>query len=492
MSNPLQFDIPTTSTSIIKVMGVGGAGSNAVNYMFNNGVRDVEFIVCNTDAQALKNSPVNKKVQIGATLTQGLGAGTNPEVGKNAALETKDEIRDYLSNSTKMLFITAGMGGGTGTGAAPVIAKVAKDLDILTVGIVTMPFTFEGKKKMEFAEKGVAEMKEHCDTVIVIVNDKIREIFGSMNFKQAFGQADMIVSNAARSIADIISQNCLLNVDFADVNTIMKNAKSALMGSATSAGEGRALKAAEAALNSPLLNNVDIKGAKKVLVSIMVGNEETFQMDEFSDINNFFTDKTGDDILMKSGLGVDNTLAEDEIRVTIIATGFEERERDEKNQELEEKLNTTVIDLESGKKVDLAQYEKEKLEKNPELVDSLINPIVETVSNEPIVKIDMDGNLITETASNNNESEIEKEERIKKELLAKQSKERIERIKRLSNGNVSYDEKYKQMAELPAYKRLNVTLTETPSSDTKNVSRFSLNDDNELLGNNRFLHDNVD
>lgn len=503
--NSYKFDIPSATSSIIKVMGVGGGGSNAVNYMYNAGIKDVEFIVCNTDAQALKSSPIQNKIQIGLTLTQGLGAGTNPEMGRNAALEDKDKIRDLLSNNTKMLFITAGMGGGTGTGAAPVVAKIARELDILTVGIVTMPFSFEGKKKMEFAARGVAEMKEYCDTVIVILNDKIREIFGNMSFRQAFGQADTIVSNAARSIADIINQNCLLNVDFADVNTIMKDAKSALMGSSVAAGEGRAIKAAEAALNSPLLNNIDIRGAKKVLVSIMVGDEENFQMDEYSEVNDFFTEKTGDDILMKSGLGIDNSLGADEIRVTIIATGFEEKTQEEQPKaqvQAQPAVQTTVIDLHSGAQKSLFEYENEKLEKNPELKNDIISQpettAVETKQEEPVIRYELnEESTVTQTVLTDetaNETEEQKEERIKRETLQRQARERIARLKNMSNGNGSFgnNEEYKKMFEQPAYARKNVTLSETPASDAKNLSRYSLNDDNELLGNNRFLHDNVD
>jgi cell division protein FtsZ len=243
-----KFDIPKNHKSIIKVIGVGGGGSNAVNHMFNQGIKDVEFVVANTDSQALKSSPVPLKLQIGANLTEGLGAGANPEKGKNAALESKEEIRDLLSDNTKMVFITAGMGGGTGTGAAPVIAKIAKDMDILTVGIVTAPFIFEGRKKTMSAQDGIESLRANCDTVLVILNDKLREIYGNLPIRQAFGKADNILSTAAKSIAQIITVHQDVNVDFEDVKTVMKDAGAAVMGSATEEGEDRAIKAAEKAI----------------------------------------------------------------------------------------------------------------------------------------------------------------------------------------------------------------------------------------------------
>ena len=266
-----KFDLPSHHKSIIKVIGVGGGGSNAVNHMFNQGIKDVEFIVCNTDSQALKASVVPGKLQIGVNLTEGLGAGANPDVGKNAALESREDIRDLLGNDTKMVFITAGMGGGTGTGAAPVIAKIAKEMDILTVGIVTAPFVFEGKKKMAQAKAGMDDMKANCDTVLVILNDKLREIHGNLSIGSAFAQADNVLTTAAKGIAEIITVAGYVNVDFQDVRTVMLNAGAAVMGSAQTKGENRARKAAEEALSSPLLDNRDIHGAQKILLSIISG-----------------------------------------------------------------------------------------------------------------------------------------------------------------------------------------------------------------------------
>src|SRR5687768_12119227 len=317
-----KFEIPKHShRSIIKVIGVGGGGSNAVNHMYKQGIKDVEFVVCNTDNQALHGSPVPNKLQIGANLTEGLGCGANPEVGKNAALESKDQIRETLLGA-KMIFITSGMGGGTGTGAAPVIAKIAKDMDILTVGIVTAPFSFEGKKKMGQASLGLEALRQNCDTVIVILNDKLREIFGNLSIGQAFAQADNILTTAAKGIAEIITLAGYVNVDFQDVRTVMHNAGAAVMGSVETRGDNRARKAAEGALASPLLDNRDIMGAKRILLSIISGEEAELQMDELSEITQYIQDQAGDDAEMIFGHGVDPELG-DRIRVTVIATGFQ-------------------------------------------------------------------------------------------------------------------------------------------------------------------------
>ena len=324
-TNPThRFDLATDpKPAIIKVIGVGGGGSNAVNNMYKLGIKDVSFIVCNTDEQALHNSPVPHKFQIGINLTSGLGAGANPEVGKNAALESKEEITALLNDGTKMLFITAGMGGGTGTGAAPVIASIANKLDILTVGIVTTPFAFEGKKKLLQAQFGVQELRQHCDTVLVILNDRLRQVLGNVSIGEAFSQADNILTTAAKSIAEIITVPGYVNVDFEDVKTVMKKAGAAVMGSGQAEGEGRARKAAELALTSPLLDYQDIWGAKKILLSIVHGDEAAMDMDELTSITDYIQEKVGEDGEMIFGHSVDKQLKES-IRVTVIATGFEE------------------------------------------------------------------------------------------------------------------------------------------------------------------------
>lgn len=323
-----RFDLPTHRQSIIKVMGVGGGGSNAVNNMYSRGIKDVSFVVCNTDAQALESSPIQHKLQIGINLTSGLGAGANPEVGKNAALESKEDIKALLSDHTKMVFITAGMGGGTGTGAAPVIASIAKKLGILTVGIVTQPFSFEGKKKLQQAQEGIKQLRQHCDTVLVILNDRLKAVLGNLSIGNAFAQADNVLTTAAKSIAEIITVPGYVNVDFEDVKTVMKDAGAAVMGSGQAEGDQRALKAAEAALASPLLDYKDIHGAQKILLSIVSGQEAELQMDELTVITDYIQDQIGVDAEMIFGHGSDAQL-KDSIRVTIIATGFEEEKTTE-------------------------------------------------------------------------------------------------------------------------------------------------------------------
>lgn len=314
--------------NIIKVIGVGGGGSNAVSSMYKRGIQGVSFVICNTDEQALRYSQVPNQLQIGIDLTHGLGAGANPEVGKNAAIESKDEIEALLQDNTKMVFITAGMGGGTGTGAAPVIASIANKLGILTVGIVTMPFAFEGRKKILQAQEGVLEMKKHCDTVIVILNDKLREVLGELTISNAFAQADNVLTTAAKSIAEIITVPGYVNVDFEDVKTVMKKAGTAVMGSAQVDGENRAQRAAEMALDSPLLNYRNVKGAKKILLSIVSGVDSELQMDELSLIADYIQEQVGCDAEMIFGHSIDKQL-QDGIRVTLIATGFDDNKESE-------------------------------------------------------------------------------------------------------------------------------------------------------------------
>lgn len=316
----MKFDLPKDSSSIIKVIGVGGGGSNAVNHMFRQGIKGVDFVVCNTDQQALDVSPVPLKVQLGSSLTEGRGAGSLPEVGMNAAIENLDDIREILEKNTKMVFVTAGMGGGTGTGAAPVIAKLAKELGILTVGIVTVPFVFEGRKRRQQAEEGIERMREAVDTLLIINNDKLREMFGNLTLGNAFSQADDVLTTAAKGIAEVISVTGAINVDFNDVNTVMRDSGVAIMGSATSEGENRAQQAVEKALSSPLLNDNQIVGAKYVLLNITYGDQEVL-MDEIADITDYIQDEAGSTADVIWGHGYDETLG-DKLSVTLIATGF--------------------------------------------------------------------------------------------------------------------------------------------------------------------------
>lgn len=317
----MQFDLPKEKSSIIKVIGVGGGGSNAVNHMYKQGIKDVDFIVCNTDRQVLDASPVPLKIQLGAALTEGLGAGSLPEMGRKAALENEEEIKKALAK-TKMLFITAGMGGGTGTGAAPVIAKIAQEMGILTVSICTLPFTWEGKLRRKQAEDGLAELKKYSDSVLVILNDKLREIYHNLKVTEAFAHADNVLTSAAKCIAELINVALRINVDFNDVRRVMETSGVAIMGSAVATGEGRALKAVTQALNSPLLNDNDIRGARYVLVSITCGvGKDELTMDELAEITDYIQEAAGQTAEMIKGYGTDETLG-DKVSVTIIASGF--------------------------------------------------------------------------------------------------------------------------------------------------------------------------
>ena len=512
-----KFEIPKHSQhrSIIKVIGVGGGGSNAVNHMYKQGIKDVEFVVCNTDNQALNGSPVPNKLQIGANLTEGLGCGANPEVGKNAALESKDQIREMLMGA-RMVFITSGMGGGTGTGAAPIIAKIAKDMDILTVGIVTAPFSFEGKKKSAQAELGIEELRKTCDTVLVILNDKLREIFGNLSIGQAFAQADNILTTAAKSIAEIITLAGYVNVDFQDVRTVMLNAGAAVMGSAETRGDARARKAAEGALSSPLLDNRDIMGAKKILLSIISGVEAELQMDELTEITEYIQDQAGDDGEMIFGHGVDPDLG-DRIRVTVIATGFpaEVKQPVSKNDGKKvHELDRTQGWLFSSKPDNSVNESKDIQVKMRKTQPEPRHDAEDTKPNEreliftgPFNRIDHhqdeeDGeeSLLTDddfdpanekygdqTINEDGMMEL----RNTRDRLQQQAKERKEQLKQTRKHEMTKEE-FNEKWSLPAYLRRGIKMNDVPHSSEPYISKYNLNDDNTLLGNNKFLHDNVD
>ena len=323
----ISFDLPKNQSNVIKVIGVGGGGSNAINHMYNKGIKGVDFVVCNTDAQALQSSPVPHKIQLGATLTEGLGAGANPEVGEQSAMESMEDIKNMLNTKSKMLFITVGMGGGTGTGAAPVIAKIAQELDILTVGIVTIPFSFEGKMRNEQAQKGIEKLRAHVDSLVVINNNKLREVYGNLGFKAGFSKADEVLSTAATGIAEVITHHYTQNIDLRDAKTVLSNSGTAIMGSAQSSGSNRAQDAITKALDSPLLNDNKIEGAKNVLLLIVSGTSEV-TIDEIGEINDYIQSeaKTNVDIIM--GVGEEDSLG-DAISVTIIATGFNPEQQSE-------------------------------------------------------------------------------------------------------------------------------------------------------------------
>ncbi len=322
----IHFDLPKEKSSIIKVVGVGGGGSNAVNHMYSHNIEGVDFVICNTDAQAIAQSRVPNRVQLGPHLTQGLGAGANPDIGRQATEESFEEIKRILEVNTKMVFITAGMGGGTGTGGAPIIARVCRDLGILTVGIVTTPFSYEGKKRQLQAEEGIKVMKQYVDTLLVISNDKLRHQFGNLKMKEAFNKADNVLATAAKCITDVISSTGQINVDFADVCTVMRNGGVAILGSAACGGENRASRTIEEALTSPLLNDNDIRGAKWILINInSAEGEHEFTMDEVEVIQNYLLEQAGEGTDVILGMGYDNSL-EDKIGITLIATGFEHKD----------------------------------------------------------------------------------------------------------------------------------------------------------------------
>ncbi|HEY9083746.1 MAG TPA: cell division protein FtsZ [Vicingaceae bacterium] len=320
----MKFNLPKDQASIIKVIGVGGGGSNAVNHMYNQGITGVDFIICNTDAQALELSPIPNKIQLGTTLTEGLGAGANPEVGKNAAIEDIDNIKKILENNTKMVFITAGMGGGTGTGAAPVIANVAREMGILTVGIVTIPFSFEGRRRKQQAEEGLEQLRQNVDTLLIINNDKLRMMHGNLKMGEAFSKADDILTVAAKGIAEIITVAGYINVDFEDVKTVMKDGGTAIMGSATAEGDNRAIEAVTKAISSPLLNDNEIEGANYILLNITSGEDE-ITMDEIDDITDYIQNEAGYTAELIWGNGLDESLG-NKVSVTVIATGFGKKE----------------------------------------------------------------------------------------------------------------------------------------------------------------------
>ena len=325
--NNLSFDLPKNQSNVIKVIGVGGGGSNAINHMYSKGIKGVDYVVCNTDAQALENSNVPNKIQLGVNLTEGLGAGANPIVGEKAAIENLNEIKSMLENNTKMVFITAGMGGGTGTGAAPIISKIAMEMNILTVGIVTMPFVFEGQNRISQANIGLDKLRKNVDALIVVNNNKLREVYGNLGVKQGFSKADEVLATAAKGIAEVITHHYTQNIDLKDAKTVLSKSGNAIMGSAASSGEKRAIKAVSNALDSPLLNDNSIKGAKNVLLLILSGSSEV-TIDEIGLINDYIQETAGNNVNIIMGIGEDQSMT-DEISVTVIATGFDINQQDE-------------------------------------------------------------------------------------------------------------------------------------------------------------------
>ena len=367
MDTNFSFDLPKNKSNVMKVMGIGGGGSNAVNYMYKQGIKGVDFIVCNTDSQALEESPVPNKIQLGVNLTEGLGAGANPEIGKLAALESYEELKNLLETQTKMLFITAGMGGGTGTGAAPIIAEMAKEFDILTVGIVTIPFNFEGKNRELQAIKGLEKLKRSVDSLIIINNNKLREVYGNLGFKEGFSKADEVLATAAKGVAQVITHHYTQNIDLKDAKTVLSNSGTAIMGSSTASGSNRANEAVIKALDSPLLNDNKIEGSKNVLLLIISGSDE-ITIDEIGEINEYIQNETGNSANIIMGVGEDLDLGNN-ISVTVIATGF----GDEKQQSLVSSETKKVIyTLDEDHPFEKKLIE-EDLDKETEIIEDKLN-----------------------------------------------------------------------------------------------------------------------
>jgi cell division protein FtsZ len=501
----IHFEIPKNQSSIIKVIGVGGGGGNAVNYMYNLGIEGVDFVVCNTDQQALTLSPVPNKIQLGPHLTQGLGAGANPEIGKQASEESLEDLTKILKVNTRMAFITAGMGGGTGTGGAPVLAKVCRDLDILTVGIVTLPFTYEGRKRMKQAQEGIDRLREHVDTILIISNDKLRHQFGNLPFTQAFAKADDILATAAKCITDVITTTGSINVDFADVCTVMKNGGVAILGNAAVAGENRAMHAVEQAINSPLLNDSDIRGAKWLLLDInSAPGEFEHTMDEIDEIQAYVQQLAGENCDVILGMGQDPSL-EDKIAVTVIATGFSHKELPAEAPMKKPEVNRIMHNLKMNEDVEATtEIESANQIAQESVIDSSVikeelKPFVVNFDPQPAFPT----NTTTETAPiesamvypnaqelkdslNNiqlvmkNEQEdttnafkigehvLTQEELEEKKSFEEQKKaleDRADRLRRLS-FNIKNNESFDELENVPAYVRQNVSIDNgIPSTD---------------------------
>jgi cell division protein FtsZ len=551
----MEFELPKDNASIIKVIGVGGGGSNAVNHMYNQGIIGVDFIVCNTDKQALDISPVPYKIQLGPSLTDGRGAGSIPEIGKNAAVENIEEIQNLLSNNTKMVFITAGMGGGTGTGAAPVIASVAKDMGILTVGIVTVPFGFEGKKRRQQAEEGLDELRKNVDALLIINNERLRELTGNLSLSNAFSQADDVLAVAAKGIAEVISVTGIINTDLNDVNTVMRNSGVAIMGSAAAEGENRSIVAVQNALASPLLNDNDISGAKYVLLNITYGDAE-ITMDEMAEVTDYIQEAAGSTAEIIFGHGYDASLG-NKLSVTVIATGFAsspitgfEKAPEQIKQVLDEEpkneikmpMNSpTESAVWSGAKEVTAEQEEPfikqvietKVEDKPQFVSMPTEPVAE------VKKVNLDDEVteqqgainfdwevsspapiaetpsipVAENTTNefirytleeedetvNTMGSVESTERrhvLSPEEQLRKQQERMSRIHEYTTRLKKADGVI-ELEKEPAFTRRNVTIDNSNNySSSSESSRFGVNSDENggfrLNGGNSFLHDNVD
>ena len=540
----MKFEKPKNQSSIIKVLGVGGGGGNAVNHMFNQGITGVDFIVCNTDAQALDMSPVQNKIRLG---DKGLGAGSVPSVAEKAAIEKTEEIKKVLSSNTEMLFITAGMGGGTGTGAAPIIARLAKEIElpedeggnILVVAIVTLPFSFEGRKRKQQAIRGIEELRKYADAVLIISNDKLRELYGDLGISEAFKIADNVLLTAAKGIAEIITEKSFVNIDFKDVNTVMRNSGVAIMGTGIAEGENRARTAIDMALSSPLLNDNDIKGTNNILLYLSSGSKE-ISMDEITEITEFILDEAGSQAEVIWGAGRDNSLGE-QISITVVATGFDKETKvsdgkvvnklyNEKEAVQEPKeevlppnptrpvIEPTENDNKPEEIILISKPNPEEKEhrqvisnnteeEKPEVIRfTLDDPAPEeadqkhsTEISHPVDQLEEPEELLffeREPASGKTEDPvpdtISKEE---KENLEKKALERVERLRQMSiklksPGGLS------DLESEPAYLRKNIPLPDTKPSEETKISKYTLSEGDDenakLKSDNTYLHDNVD
>ena len=462
----INFDLPKNKSNVIKVIGVGGGGSNAINHMFQQGIMGVDFVVCNTDAQALEKSAVPIKIQLGASLTEGLGAGANPDVGRQSAKESYDDLHTLLSTQTKMVFITAGMGGGTGTGAAPIIARMAKDLNVLTVGIVTMPFQFEGKIRLEQAQKGLEELKNNVDSLIVINNNKLREVYGNLGFKAGFSKADEVLATAARGIAEVITHHYTQNIDLKDAKTVLTNSGSAIMGSASASGANRAQESIVKALDSPLLNDNKITGCKNVLLLIVSGSEE-ITIDEIGEINEFIQSEAGNNTNIIMGVGEDQELG-DSISVTIIATGFNSDQQYE------------IVNTEAKKVIHTLEEDQpfiHDLTEKTEINEAFSSPIAE-VEIEPVVKYSPEDDLNEEETQSamNQELVIEEAPEDSTKILLTEELMDLDVVYEHINGDVFSDQDILIEEKQPETEVFDFFVAPEESHDVSQEDEFIINE----------------
>ncbi|MGY8931630.1 MAG: cell division protein FtsZ [Flavobacteriales bacterium] len=537
-----EFQLPKNQSSQIKVMGVGGGGSNAVNYMFEHGIKGVDFVICNTDLQALEASPIPIKIQLGENLTEGLGAGSDPDVGMKAAHESADRISELLDANTKMLFITAGMGGGTGTGAAPVIAEIAREKGILTIAVVTHPFSNEGGYRKKYAKEGLEELKKQVDTLLIINNDKLIEIYGDLTLTQAFGKANEVLNTATKGIAEVISQHLKVNIDLNDARKVLANSGTAVMGQAEATGENRAIEAVNDALDSPLLNDNDITGAEQVLLKIVSGvGDDEIKMSELSTIKSKIQQAAGRDVNIIEGIGFDADLGS-AVSVTVIATGFETKKVNEpRTIKLEESnlVNDNIeLDLVNDKRDEISVNQqtlslddsfefvntKSKMTSVVNEEDNSLKTVLTLEDEGAVIHVeDENSNIFIEEVNDNindpnnfiadlvedlakenlNESINDNEEKINSDVdiisgnqnMRIEAREREDRLRDISI-KLRTPSGLTRLEDEPAFKRNNINLEDTMHSSEDNVSHYTLTETDSdkliLKDNNPYLHDNVD